>query len=589
MSMRLPFFNRICTNLIFVVLIFAGATSPHADIGDSFFAKIQKNALRDLERGKPARQIEAAGQLGADFAPQVAPVLATLLGNADPAIRLAAAEKLWELAGQKPAAFSTAEPALRQALDDTDPAIAMNAAGALATMNVPAEQLAPSRRRVLADRRISGYVAFLAARGLVGIDPVPPLLPYLVDYYLDAVEAEVRDGSDDNVEIAEQALTALCASRDAGLVAPMLAALDTSPPATAFLLECMKPLAPKPADWTARLLRYAQSPYPKTRDRAWDLLGDERDAASLALWPPVAARLLADREQREDALGALSSVAGRTPHGLPEIATLAGDASAGETLQLRAIEVLADAADTSNRDGTAPVQATARKHWESVCVPILKQRPLDAWFRACRSNHHFIIADDRERARLLGDWLNANPNADAKIEFLQNIEGLWDKGITAIDATRAALNHSDAGVAKAAEAAMNRIRPAWREADARAARAPASAPVAIVAIEKTRGADGAGLYEAISKGQIAKVKQLVNAGNVQLPVHYPQMQGTPPVPIQVAVNYCGVPQAAAGLKAIVEHLISLGANPDIATHDGANLLDMAKYNCPAEVMAVLSR
>ncbi len=167
----------------------------------------------------------------------MAPVLATLLGNADPAIRLAAAEELWELAGQKPDAFSVAEPALRQALDDADPAIAMNAAGALATMNVPAEQLAPSRRRVLADRRVSGYVAFLAARGLVSVDPAPPLLPDLVDYYLDAVEAEARGGSDDNVQIADQALSALCSSGDAGLVAPMLAALDASPPATCAVRE----------------------------------------------------------------------------------------------------------------------------------------------------------------------------------------------------------------------------------------------------------------------------------------------------------------------------------------------------------------
>jgi len=76
---------------------------------------------------------------------------------------------------------------------------------------------------------------------------------------------------------------------------------------------------------------------------------------------------------------------------------------------------------------------------------------------------------------------------------------------------------------------------------------------------------------------------------VMQPVRYPQMQGTPPVPIVVAVNYCGIPQAAGGLEAIVKYLVGLGANADVTTHDGTRLLDQAKYACPPEVMAVLAR
>jgi hypothetical protein len=573
-----------------VVALVVAPCLAQADIGDRFFAKIQKDALRDLERGKPAQQIEAAGQLGVAFAPQVTPVLANLLAHPDPVIRLAAAEKLWEFAAQQADAFAAAEPALRQALADADAAVAMNAAGALAAMDVPARDLADARRRVLDDGRARGYVAFLAARGLVGIDPAPPLLPYLLEYYFNVIEEEARGGSDDNVEIAEKALTALCNTQDRGLIAPLLAALDETPPATAFLLERLAPFKPKPDGWTARLLRYTASPYPDIRDSAWDLLGDELDPGSLDLWAPVATRALADPEQREDALAALADAAGRTSHGLGDVAALARNSAAGEEAQVRAIEVLADAADTSDSDGVASVHAAARKQWESVCSPLLGTRPVDVWFKACRSNHHYIIADDRERAVKLGEWLSANPNADAKIEFLQNIESLWDKGVGAIDATRAAMAHADPAVAKAAEAAMNRIRPAWREADARGARPAATAPAAgQIALEKARGADGAGLFAAISSGQLARVKALVKASNVNLPVHYPQVEGTPPTPINVAVNYCGIPQAEAGLKAIVEYLISLGADPDVSTHDGSNLLDRAKYSCSPEVMTALTR
>ncbi|MGB3047058.1 hypothetical protein, partial [Dokdonella sp.] len=104
-----------------------------------------------------------------------------------------------------------------------------------------------------------------------------------------------------------------------------------------------------------------------------------------------------------------------------------------------------------------------------------------------------------------------------------------------------------------------------------------------------RGADGASVYAAIAKGDLAAVKKLVNAGNVHRPVHYPQMQGTPPAPVVIAVNYCGIPQAAAGLKAIIDYLIDLGANPDVMSTDGSPLLDHAKYACPPEIMAALAR
>ena len=40
----------------------------------------------------------------------------------------------------------------------------------------------------------------------------------------------------------------------------------------------------------------------------------------------------------------------------------------------------------------------------------------------------------------------------------------------------------------------------------------------------------------MAKGDIAAVKRLVNSGNVQLPVRYPQMQGTPPLPIVAEVE-----------------------------------------------------
>jgi hypothetical protein len=579
-------------SLFVFVLGFAAQTAVADDVADQFWAKQNKEALRDLERGAPLKQIEAVGRLGPDFAAQTAPVLAKHLANADPVIRLAAAEEAWEQASRKPEAFASTQSALRVALDDGDAAVAMNAAGALAAMDVPETELAAARRRVLSGG-VRGYVGFLAARGLVGIDPAPPLLPYLLDYYLDAVEAEARGGSDDNVELGEKALAKLVATGDRGLIAPLQRALDVTPPATPYLLKLLAGFEPKPEGWTDTLLRYADNGYPETRERAWDLLGEQRDAASLARWAPKAAVLLADREMRGIALSALSDAAGRSPSGLPELAALANDGAADAAHRVRAIEILADAADTSDRDGLKTVQAQARKHWEAVCSPILKTHDVDDYFKACRNDSSYIVADDAERARLIAAWLASNTYVDAKVVFLGSLESMWAGAAPAAPAVRAERGHADARVVQAAEAALTRIEPAWRERDARGATATAPAPAANAAnaVEKPngKGADGASLYAAIAKGDVAAVKKLVNAGNVHSPVRYPQMQGTPPVPIVVAVNYCGIPQAAGGLKAIVEYLVGLGANADVTTHDGTRLLDQAKYTCPPEVMAVLAR
>ncbi|HQW80526.1 MAG: HEAT repeat domain-containing protein [Rhodanobacteraceae bacterium] len=567
----------------------------HVDAGDfaeKFLAKQNKSALRDLERGAPAAQIDAATQLGPDFAAQTAPVLAKHLTNSDAVVRRLAAEALWQQATQKPDAFSSTLPALRAALDDADAAVAMNAAGALATMEVPETELAAARRRVLSSG-VRGYVGFLAARGLIGIDPAPPLLPYMIDYYVDAVEAEERGGSDDNVKLAERALEYLVATKDRGLIEPLQRTLEVSPPATPFLLKQLHAFEPKPPAWTDSLLRYTESAYPSTRERAWDLIGDQRDAASLERWAPKAARLLADHNMRRIALSALSDAAGRSVHGLPELAALANDATADAADRVRAIEILADAADTSRHDSSARVHGVARKHWEQVCTPILKTHDVDDYFKACRNDASYIVSDDKQRAALIAGWLASNTYVDAKVVLLGSLESMWDSAAPAASTVRGQRMNADPRVVQAAEAALNRIEPAWRERDSRGASSPASAAIKQVApggVERPagKGADGASLYAAMAKGDIAAVKRLVNSGNVQLPVRYPQMQGTPPLPIVVAVNYCGIPQAAAGLKAIIVYLRSIGADPDVTTLDGSQLLDTAKYRCTPEIMDALS-
>ena len=63
---------------------------------------------------------------------------------------------------------------------------------------------------------------------------------------------------------------------------------------------------------------------------------------------------------------------------------------------------------------------------------------------------------------------------------------------------------------------------------------------------------------------------------------------TPPLPLVIAVNYCGIPTVTPDqLAQIVGHMVSLGANPEMKDAQGDNLFDRAKHACPPEVMKAL--
>lgn len=587
--------------LICVSLLFAGLAGPawSDDYAEKFFAKVRAEALRDLERGKPEVKIEAAGRLQPEHAPQVAAAMAPLLANPKAEIRLGAASALWTMAGNK-GDIVLARSALYAALDDVDGEVAMTAAGALAAMGVPETELAPARRRMLDGPPQVPYVRFLAARGLIDIEPADRLMPHLLAWYFDTVEDEQRGGSDDNVEIAEKAIAALVSRNDAA-VGPVLAdALDVTQSATPFLLEQIGKLDTKPGDWVGLLLQYVDSGHLETRDTAYDLLGEQRDPESMKRWVPGAVALLADSRYRKIGLSAMYDVAGRTPMGLPELERLVDDRGAAQEDRKRALEIIVEAADTSDREATPDGLAAARAAWMRVCEPIARnEASTHERFDVCEPTSYWIIPDEAERARYFGEWLAANANVDSKLRYLDSLEGMWSKGAPAAAQIRAARTHSDPRVVQAAEAALDRIEPAWRERDARAALPPRPAVATVPAVpdgperpkaapQGGKPADGMRLFEAIAKGDVATVKRLVRADNVQLSVNYPGMASPTPVPIQVAINYCGIPQAAGGLKDIIAYLMGLGANPDITSMHGDRVLDQAKYSCPPEIMALLA-
>lgn len=566
------------------------------DSADRFFAKMEAEALRKLERGNPQQKIDAAKTLDPENAGKAAVALIPLLTHQQADIRLGAAEVLWELAG-KDGDIQAAVPALKTVLFDPDSAVAMNAAGALASAGVPESELAPSRRRVLEGPPQSRDVRFLAARGLIGIDPSAALLPDLLAYYFDTVEDAAQGGSDDNVELAEKAIAAVVARNELDTIPVLEAALRVTPAATSFLLEQLGRYQPKPADWVGLLLGFTDGGYQDTRATAFELLGQETRPEDLQRWLPKAVPLLADARLREIGLDAMADAAGHATLGLAELCALAVDPGAKREHRLRALEILSEAADTSEHRGQAAVKPIAFKHWFERCDPIIRaQAPTADEFKACNGDSSWLIADDTARAKQWAVWLEANPTVETKLLFLGQLESMWSRAAAALPAVHAARQHADPRVVAAAEAALNRIEPAWRERGARAAASlsataqsgtPAG-PVAATSKQSGKPADGAALFEAMRQGNVAQVKRLVRADNVGLPIQYGQMANAP-LPIQVALNHCGIPQAAAALPAIVEYLMQIDANPDVPNSDGMSALDMAKYSCPEPIMQILAK
>ncbi|AVP96226.1 hypothetical protein C7S18_03015 [Ahniella affigens] len=581
--------------LIFAMLLSTPIAQSYADdSADKFFAKMEAEALKKLERGNPNQKIDAASTMEAENAPKAAVALAPLLAHKDRDIRFGAADALWTLAG-KDGDISAAIPALKAMLLDSDSAVAMQAAGALASAGIPETELAGARRRVLSGPPQSHDVQFLAARGLIGIDPSADVLPYLLAYYFDAVEDAKLGGSDDAVELATNAIEQVVVRNELDTIPVLEEALSATPAATGFLLEQLARFDPKPADWVGLLLEYTDQGYRDTRATAFELLGNETEPAALSRWLPKAVPLLEDARLREIGLDALDDAAGKSDLGLDALAALAGDAGAKREHRLQAIEILSDAADTSQHDGVAAVKATAYPIWYRLCDSIINQQsPDDDEFKACHGDSSWLIADDAKRARQWADWLTHNSNVETKLLFLGQLEGMWSRAAPALPAVHAARQHADPRVVAAAEAALNRIEPAWRE---RRARASAPAPVATPNHDVERPAtgsgrsgkpaDGAALYDAIRTNNLAAVKKLVRADNVAVPVQFGQIPNAP-LPIQAALNFCGVPQSAQALPLIVEYLISIGANPDVPNADGMSALDMAKYACPESIMRILA-
>ena len=364
--------RRLGVTVLAVLAVFlSAAIAAAAPQEDPFFAKVRRKQIKELTTARDAdKRVEAAEALGGDRHADAVAALAQALVDRDVRVRRAAARGLWETGeGAK-----AAEAALRGALTDPDAAVVARAAGALEMMDVDAKELVEPRRRALAGAAGDRSTAFLAARGLIGLDPPASLLPPVLDYWSEQraglehqrfVEFSERDDSyEHNVELADKAIEELAETGDRALIAPLRRALATAAPPAPVLLKALSLFEPLPDGWVALLVEQMRSTSADVRELAASLAGRQGGERAVTVWAPVAIALLNDGadDVRGAAARSLGDAGGLAHAAAPVLARmLSADPEAWvRRASARALGAIGDATGAIPQGTKAEVAAQAR-------------------------------------------------------------------------------------------------------------------------------------------------------------------------------------------------------------------------------------
>ena len=577
------------------LVVFACGVAHAAWAAGADDAAVRASAGILMSRGMDTKDRVAAADSLARYFPRAAvPLLIDALNEPSEPVRRAAARGLWTIArADSPsdaAAARAATPALRIALSDVSISVAMNAAEALERLGEPASALAESRHKALGAPPLFAYERFLAARGLIGIDPGPALAPYVLAFLFAEhrrLDSQDSSGARDNIRVANAALTRLVQTGDRGVLVVLEGELNADRPGTSDLLRALAIAKPAPDHFVRTLVIASDASRAETAATAYEILAKMDDPASLSEWTPAAARALGDPRRQEAAARALKTVAGKTPVGMPELARLA-ESSAPEAARVVALATLADASDaTSNR--SAAVLAAAKPAALQAFRSVLAREPAGPPFDEALRGLRFTERDFSRSAAMYVEALKQNRDPAAQSQLLDTIAQAHSAAASLADDLRPYASASDPRVRQSALTALDSIRPSWRESGERAA------AVASGALPKTappqagaKGADLMKFYGAVKDGDRAAIARLVNAGNVNAPLMLPNGTAAPLTPIAGALQHCGLPQVAPNrIAAAVAQLVALGGDPEQPLPGGSTALDYAKAACPPEVQQAL--
>jgi hypothetical protein len=538
-------------------------------------------------------RIEAADSLARHEPRAAVPLLTEALNEPSEPVRRAAARGLWTIS-RNPNALEAAParaavPALRVALDDASLAVAMYAANALEQLGEAPASLAEARRKALRTPGPYVYERFLAARGLIGLDPPPALTTFVLEWlYAEHVRANSTDssGARDNIVIANATLVRLVRTGDRDVLAVLGRAVSSNRPGAGDVLRAMAIAVPPPERFAPLLVAESDAPGADAVEAAFALMPKLVDRDDLNEWVPAAARALSDPSRQAFAARALRDVAGKTTLGMPELAALATSGAPPEVRAV-ALSALGDASDATRDLPPSVLAASKPAALQAFRAVLARERPGPPFDEASRALR-FTERDFAKSAAMYLEALKRNPDPAAQAALLDYIGQAHGAAGPLADELRPWTSASDPKVRQAAVGTLDAIRPSWREAGARAAAvATGASPKPAPPQPGAKGADLMTFYAALRAGDRAAIARVVTVANVNVPLVLPDGRSTDFTPIGGALQHCGLPQVApARVAAAVAQLVRLGADPE-QRMNGQTMLDYARAACPPEVQQAL--
>jgi HEAT repeat protein len=441
--------------LVICVLL---AVQPCAGYAQSEDEKLVRDYAKTLAKDRDARErASAANSLGGRKSPEAVAALAKALSDPDASVRRAAASALWKT-GEGAAA---AKPELQKTLADPDASVVARAAGALSSMGVPDKELAEAWRRALDGAR-DDATAFLAARGLIGIDPPEKLAPLILTWLSRNAENALRSRGRSSVdeaksdEAAEKALGWLLKEN----AAPILPLLDKtvarSPESGRYVFGALSSVKPLPPGTVDLALAHTHSSLSETRYAAIGLAGKVTSEREAGRWIPEAIRLLGDPEEsvRMEACWALKGVKGLAHEAAPELTRLLSKdrEMSVRTRAASALEEIGDASNPIPKGAKAAVAAAAK----SALVAAMKDKDHDLSVEAVGA-YNKLYLDSAEIVAALADVAVSGADMAARERALQCLRNRQGQAKGIVERIRPLTKSSEKNLAEDAKTAIEWI------------------------------------------------------------------------------------------------------------------------------------
>ncbi len=581
--------------------------------------ELVKDYAKTLAKDRDAKdRADAAHWLGGRKQPEAVAALAKALSDPDAAVRQAAASALWDTGKDAVAA----KPELEKALGDPVAAVVARAAGALAVMGVPDKELAPAWRRALEGSR-DDATAFVAARGLIGIDPpeqlAPPILTYLSK---NAEEAEnpKRTGSnfDDkkSAEAAAKALRELLNENAAPLLPLMDRTMQRSPESCRYILDALAGARKLPSGTVDLALKYTRSSEPETRYAAIGLAGKVTSEHEAARWIPEAIRLLGDRDEsvRNEACWALKGVKGLSWEAAPELSRLvASDPSMGvRKSAASALEEIGNVSNPAPKAAKISVAAAAK----GPLAAAMKSKDADLALAAVAA-YNVLYIDTPEVVATLADVAVSGADVPARQRALQCLRNRQGQSRGVVETIRPLAKSPDALIADDAKTAIEWIdrggagspspikggvaaaAPASAAPAPVSARGAAEAPAASAAESAGKGSEERGLaalrerklefnepsfYHALSEADTDAIRAYLDGGMSANLVFVDSNRRTPLMIVFFGMEACGTPEKGHEITAL---LIKRGADVNQKDEKQNTALMFAADKCDRETLRML--